>query len=420
MMNVFSKKMYRFIPLVLIGVIVVSLMIVFVYLPAKGNAGWEKTIRGWGGSMDDCIQQTSDEGYITVGSINRTRAETFTGEIMNFSLIKMDENGNILWTKIYKPDNPLFEYFTGCSVQQTTEGGYVTVATVFPFSESMFPKIYLMKTDQNGSKLWESYIGEGYITGRSVQQTSDGGYVILGWAPHSEGEIYLVKTDALGKMTWQKNFGGPKALGYSLRLTSDRGYVIAGRSETVFPVGSWRIGDPAVQEDAYIVKTDANGNIVWEKKYAEKANESWNADSIQETSDGGYIVVGSMLVYGGGFGGHYLRKIDSNGNLVWEKMFSRQNSPYFFLFSVQQTSDGGYVTAGQLSAKPYLLKTDKDGNMVWDKVYGEKLLYDTEFRSVKQTSDGGYIAAGYIFYGLNESRVESDIIIVKTDENGNT
>ena len=99
---------------------------------------------------------------------------------------------------------------------------------------------------------------------------------------------------------------------------------------------------------------------------------------------------------------------------------------------IQQTSDGGYVIAGlfyfedgnirreHAFGKAYLLKTDKEGNMIRDKVYGEKLLYNGEFRSVKQTSDGGYIAAGYINYGGSEtSRIESDIFIVKTDENGN-
>ncbi len=471
--------------LFLIGIIA-GLMIVFVYLPVKENAGilgilnsvaptpsitipsalpaegisasgkgWVKTIRGWGGDMEGCIQQTSDGGYITVANFNRTHTETFTGEIMNFSLIKMDKDGNILWTKIYKPDNPLFEYFTGCSVQQTTDGGYITAATVFPFksinlstripviffsepsTDQIVAKIYLMKTDQNGNKLWERYIGEGYTTGRSVQQTPDGGYIILGWAPYAEGNIYLVKTDALGKMTWQKNFGGPKAQAYSFILTSDGGYAIAGMSEILLPIGTKiRIADGSeiprgAQEDAYIVKTDANGNIIWEKKYAEKVDETWNAWSIQETSDDGYVVVGSMSSPNE-VGSQYLRKIDGNGNLVREKMFPLQNYAAVFLHSVKQTSDGGYIIAGLFYfgdgnirrehgySKPYLLKTDKEWNTVWKKIYGEEFLVDIGFRSVKQTSDGGYIAAGYSWYGLNESRVESDIIIVKTDENGNT
>src|SRR3989338_3614715 len=359
MMNWKSFRGRRwFVLMAVIGIVIVGLIIIFVYLPAEEKPeivgkGWDKTIGGWGGSMDECIQQTSDGGYITVANTNITFAETFTGEIMNFSLIKMDEDGNVLWTKIYNPGDPSFEYFTGCSVQQTADGGYVTVATVFPASEKVpirivspdtkkpSAKAYLMKTDQNGNKLWESYIGEGYVTGYSVQQASDGGYAILGWAPDGEEGIYLAKTDALGKMTWQKNFGrGPKDQAYSLKLTSDGGYVIAGRSEILFPVGS----RPAAQEDAYIVKTDADGNKLWEKKYAEKADEIWDARSIQETSDGGYIVVGS--IFSGTFGGHYLRKIDSNGNLVWEKMFSIQSYPNPSFYSVQQTSDGGYIIAG--------------------------------------------------------------------------
>jgi hypothetical protein len=107
-------------------------------------------------------------------------------------------------------------------------------------------------------------------------------------------------------------------------------------------------------------------------------------------------------------------KTDSNGNKLWDKTFGESGFDAFF--SIQQTSDGGYIAAGTteshdpLGGGAWLIKTDSNGNKLWDKTFGGDCA-----NSVKQTSDGGYITAGSIAYCTRER----DAWLIKTDANGN-
>ena len=220
--------------------------------------------------------------------------------------------------------------------------------------------VYLIKTDGSGNKVWEkTFGGSSYDYGYSVQQTSDGGFLIVG-NTYSLGdgslEVYLIKTDVSGNKVWEKNFGGSSFdFGYSVEKTSDGGFVIIGFT-TSFGAG---------QEDVYLVKVDAEGNKIWEKTFGGFLEDQGN--SIQQTSDGGFIISGFTESLGAGYFDVYLIKTDANGKKIWEKTFG--GSSFDWGYSVQQVSDGGFVITGKTfssgagGSDVYLIKTDSEGNV---------------------------------------------------------
>jgi hypothetical protein len=168
--------------------------------------------------------------------------------------------------------------------------------------------------------------------------------------------------------------------------------------------------------DIFLIKTYANGNIIWAKTYG--GTNSDEAYSVHQTSDGGYIVAGATYSFGAGNYDIFLMKTDANGNVIWAKTYGGTSTDY--AYSVQQTSDGGYIVAGYTasfgagSGDIFLIKTDANGNVQWAKTYGG-IGWDLAY-SVQQTSDGGYIVAGLtISFGAGNY----DIFLIKTDANGN-
>jgi TolB-like protein len=294
------------------------------------------------------------------------------------------------------------------SVQQTSDGGYIVAGWTWSFGAGG-GDIFLIKTDANGNIIWaKTYGGTSWDEAYSVQQTSDGGYIVAGWTWSfgvGYSDFFLIKTDANGNIIWAKTYGGTnRDSAYSVQQTSDGGYIVAGTT--------WSFGAGSL--DIFLIKTDANGNIIWAKTYG---GTGWDeAYSVQQTSDGGYIVAGRTSSFGAGYSDIFIIKTDANGNIQWAKTYGGTDNDW--AHSVQQTSDGGYIVAGWTWSfgagydDIFLIKTDANGNVQWAKTYGGTN-YDDAF-SVQQTSDGGYIVAGrenYVFAG--------DIILIKTDANGN-
>ncbi|MGA8849566.1 MAG: hypothetical protein WB564_07085 [Dehalococcoidia bacterium] len=302
----------------------------------------------------------------------------------------------------------------GESVQQTSDGGYVIAGST---NSSTTPNgtggadVLLIKTDSNGNKIWDkTFGGNSTDVGWSVQQTSDGGYIVVGsTSSYGAGrwDVWLIKTDSNGNKIWDKTFGGNATdVGWSVQQTSDGGYVVVGGTDSYGAGGG----------DVWLIKTDSNGNKVWDKTFGgNSADVGW---SIQQTSDGGYIEVGGTSSYGAGGWDVLLIKTDSNGNKVWDKTFGGNSTDAGM--SVRQTSNGGYIVVGYTSSygaggeDVWLIKTDSNGNKVWDKTFGGTSA-DVGM-SIQQTSDGGYIEVGGTgSYGAGGE----DVWLIKTDSNGN-
>ncbi|MFH1321538.1 MAG: T9SS type A sorting domain-containing protein [Bacteroidota bacterium] len=303
------------------------------------------------------------------------------------------------------------------SVQQTTDGGYIIAGTTFSFGSGKFD-MYLVKTDGTGNIMWAKTYGDYWWDwGYSVQQTTDGGYIVGGTAYLGPGgyEACLIKTDANGNILWTKTYGGATYdYGYSVLQTFDGGYAIAGKTDS-YGAGSY---------DFYIIRTDPSGNMLWTRTFGRFLDEGWYDDlfSIQQTADSGFVMVGSTESYapfGPGGMDVYMIKTDSEGNLLWSKIFGGTDEDY--ANSVKQTSDNGYIIAGYTWSfgagwyDVYLIRTDAGGDTLWTRTYGNAE-WD-KGHSVLQTTDGGFIVAGSTgSFGAGND----DVYLIKTDANGDT
>ncbi len=308
-----------------------------VYLIKTDKDGDTVWTKAYGGTRNDegfSIKQTSDSGYIAVGSTYSFGA-AYEDDAW---LIKTNSDGDTLWTKRYGETN---HSDRGYSVQQTNEGGYIITGWTESYGLN-YAHAWLIKTDLLGNKVWDKIFGGADTAsyGRSVQQTNDSGYIITGWKDYSgtgDYDVWLIKTDSLGNKLWDKRWGkGYYDYGRSVQQTNDGGYIITGDTR---PYG-------ATNSDVWLIKTNANGDTVWTKTYGGSADDrGW---SVQQTSGGGYILTGYTASYGAGDGDAWLIKTDSSGNKLWDKTFG--GSAYDYGRSVRQTNDGGYIVAGETSS----------------------------------------------------------------------
>ena len=280
---------------------------------------------------------------------------------------------------------------------QTIDGGYAIAGYTWDI-ETEIHDFWLVKTNEYGDMEWnQTYGGNGIEYAYALVETSDGGYAIAG-TTNNDG--WLVKTDAYGNMQWNKTYGGSEPdRAYALVEASDGGYAIAGETASV-NVGNY---------DFWLVKTDANGNMEWNKTYGKARGEG--ANSLIETSDGGFALAGATTYFGlfaEPYSDFWLVKTDAYGNMEWNQTYGKEETE--IAQSLVETSDGGYAIAGYVTESPgirhkfWLVKTDTYGNVEWNQTYGESGM--KEAYALVETSDGGFALVG-------------GELLVKTDSYGN-
>jgi hypothetical protein len=339
---------------------------------------WNQTYGGIDYDVAYSVIQTADGGYAIAG-----RTDSFGSSNGDFWLVKTDSTGNAQWNKTYAMGAPA----VASCVIQTADGGYALAGYAnYDFG--------LVKVDSSGNMEWnKTYGGVGADWAHSVIQTEDGGYALAGFYSSGYGtggsDFWLVKVDSTGNMLWNKTYGGTEYDdAWSVVHTPDGGYALAGYTYS-FGAGS---------SDFWLVKTDADGNMLWNKTYG--GTDADYAYCMIQTRDGGYALAGETFSFGTDYVNFWLVKVDSSGSMQWNQTYGGTGGfGYEGARSLVQTSGGGYALAG--FTDPYgsgyedfwLVKTDSTGNVQWNETYGGG--GHEQARSMVQTADGGYALAGY-------------------------
>ena len=322
--------------------------VLFWSLPCE--AGWFTTFGGTGVDAVYSVRQTSDGGYIATGNTN-----SFGAGSQDIWLIKIDGERNVTWQKTY--GGSAYDYAN--SVQQTADGGYIIAGSTESFGVAS-EDVWVLKLDGNGDVVWQKTYGgdANYDYANSIQQTADGGYIVAGFTTsfgEGNGDAWVLKLDGNGDVVWQKTYGGSGTdFAYFVQQTAEGGYIVAGFTRS--------FGES--NGDAWLLKLDQDGNVTWQKAYGSTGTES--ANSIQQTSDGGYIVAGTTTTFSTGPRDAWLLKLDQDGNVTWQKTYG--GIDYDLIFFIQQTTDGGYIAAGITSSfgagaqDAWLLKLDEHGS----------------------------------------------------------
>jgi len=292
---------------------------------ALGVKEWDRT---FGGSQSDTgwsVQQTSDNGFIIAGG-----TMSFGAGDYDFWLIKTDNNGIEVWNQTFGGD----KVDIGYSVLETNDYGFIMLGITESFGAGWFD-FWLIKTDNNGIEVWnQTFGGSDWEWGCSVQQTSDNGYIMTGDTMSfgaGDTDVWLIKTDEDGSELWNTTFGEKKAdMGYSVKEMQDGGYVLTGAT------------GPLATPDVWLIKTNSLGIKEWEKTFGGEKSDA--GCSLQQTSDGGFIVAGWTESFSMGARDIWLIKTDSDGNEVWDMTFGGEKMEHLWVDqTVQQTSDGGFV-----------------------------------------------------------------------------
>ncbi len=345
---------------------------------------WSQTYGGIGGDSAYALVQTSDGGYALAG-----RTNSFGAGSDDFWLVKTDANGTKLWDKTYGGTNS----DVANALVQTGDDGYALAGRTNSFGAGS-DDFWLIKTDSSGNIQWnKTYGGTDDDAANALVQTSDGGYTVAGYTRSfglaSNYDFWLIKTDSSGNMLWNKTYGREHGeWAAAIVQTDDGGYALAG---CAYP---W--GTSATTTDFWLVKTDTNGTKLWDKLYGSTSYFEY-AYAFVQTSDGGYALAGDTYTPGAPDSHDFwLVKTSANGTKLWDKFYGGTQSEVSF--ALVQNADSGYALAGYTKSfgagirDAWLVKTDAFGNSMWNVTYGGT--YSDVASALVQTSDGRYALAG--------------------------
>ncbi len=374
----------------------------------------------FGGTADDgahSLQLTSDGGWITAGF-----TQSRDGDVKDFRgksdalVIKYDSSGKVMWSRVYGEGERDVVY----CLALTYDGGYIfTGSTEHCTDEEAHycgsNDLWVVRLDAKGEVLWQRCFGGNHDeVGTGIQQTSDGGFIVVGTTASSDGEEVgetLGETDALvlkldqnGELVWSKRLGGiGDDVGYGIQQINDNGYIVTGRID----VGPETLGALHGLGDVMIVRLDANGEIVWQQHYG--GTDEDIGYSVTQTADGGFAVVGcTHSTDGNVLGNHggndvWALKLAASGTLQFQHCYGGVDEEVGF--AIRQLSDGDFIVVGQahsvngdLTTRHYrgadlwLLRLDGMLNLRWQLPFGSR---KTDVgHDVRAMPDGTFLAAG--------------------------
>jgi hypothetical protein len=292
------------------------------------------------------------------------------------------------WNTTYPTEAWSYPY----SVQQTQDGGYIIIGRT---STTSSDQTFLIKTNSTGGKEWvRSFPGQGF----TVRATQDGGYILGG----SYNGPFIIKTNSTGDTEWSiKDADG---MANSIIETGDGGFIVSEPKD-----GS-----------IYLIKLNSAGDVQWNKKLGGSPMWLYGMDTgdkdLQRTPDGGYIIVGGTVLDENGVsvgpnGIVVLVKTDYKGNEIWNNTLGK--NIVHAANSVQVTTDGGYFLIALAIQPPetgYVFKTDPFGNMMWNRTYGDAFICD----SILAVPNGNLVVVGH-----NSTQSGLIGVVIEIDSSGN-
>jgi uncharacterized delta-60 repeat protein len=380
---------------------------------------WQKCLGGTGEDVSYYIQPSPDGGNIVAGYTGSTDGDVI-GNHGGFSdawVVKISSTGSLQWQKAMGGTSDDRAY----SIQPTTDGGYIMAGHTISNDGDVTGNhggqdAWVVKLSSTGSLQWQKTLGgtNGDVS-YSIQTTPDGGYIMAGatgsndddvTGNHGSFDAWVVKIVSTGSLQWQKALGGTgNDVANSIQLTTDGGYIMAGYT---FSTDGDVTGNHG-SKDAWVVKLNSTGSLQWQKALGGTGDD--HANSIQLATDGGYIVAGATTSTNGDVTGNHggydvwVVKLSSTGSLQWQNSLGGTNND--IAYSIQPTSDGGYIVAGYTMSTGgdvtgyhgnqdvWVVKLSSTGSLQWQKALGG--LNNDYALGIQPTTDGGYIMAGYTF-----------------------
>jgi hypothetical protein len=370
-------------------------------------ATWTRSYAGdtrWA-ALDGLV--TGDGGYLLVGATNYSHQNTRREDIY---LVKTDAAGELLWGRAYGGD----DFDRGNAVTETSGGGFIILGETASTGAGDWD-IYLLHVDQDGQEIWSrTFGGPGKERANAILQTADGGYLLVGQTASfgvGGADLYLVKTDDQGVEVWSRTYGSEaNEEGYAVQQTPDGGFLVLAevlQGEAVYV---------DQKPDILLLKTDGAGEELWSQVW-----ETEDADGghvLLSISDGAYLIAGITAPAGDQSDIDVLFvKIDAEGKQIWNKSLGDDNAVDYGTDAVGLPS-GGYLLTGLFNrsgrgAIP-LIRTDADGELVWTRNLAEGRGNKVGMRLLP-TPDGGYLIVG----GTDEFGRGFETILIKTDADGN-
>jgi len=415
-------------------------------VPFSGLLEWTNT---FGGSQNDfahSVIQTQDGNLAVFGYSGSIDGDIIdkSNEVYDYWLIKIDLEGNLLWSKTYGGSGE----DVGEKVIQTNDGGFAIVG----YSKSAdgdasnnegFHDNWILKLDAFGTIIWEKSFGfTGHDHAYSVLQTNDGGFFMTGFLDvtasggegnsrlqntlHGVGEFWCHKLDANGNIVWRKYFGGSSNdRSFDAVQANDGGFVITGFSES----NDFDISNSKGSYDYWVIKLDISGNLIWEKSIG--GSEIDQSRSLVKTEDNGYIIAGNSFSTNGdiatnlGNSDFFLTKLNNSGDIVWRQNYG--GSDFDYATSINTFSDGFVVSGYSKSADQQLtsnygendfwvITINHDGQLIWQKNFGGSNL-DLAFDAI-ETLDGSLIVVGETEstnQDITNNKGLKDVLVIKVN-----
>lgn len=377
---------------------------------------WQRSMGGTGTDQPTFGFTTTDGGSISVGSSQSGNGDVASNQgNSDWWVVKLDGVGELEWqANLGGSDMDL-----GSMVQQTIDGGYIVVGSTRSTDGDVTlnhgsTDAWVVRLSAVGAVVWQrSYGGSDDDYGSAIEQTPDGGFIVLGGTRstdgdvtgyHGGGDMWVLKLSSDGSLQWQKSLGGSlNESGASLVLSDDGGYLLAGSTDSTD-------GDVTSMHgpgEAWLVKLDAGGEIQWQRTYGGSSDEI--ANDITHTLDGGYFLVCSSLSNDGDLSenqGNYdiwVVKVDPLGEIEWKRSMGGSNAD--FGLSGQQLMNGDYVIAGSTGSNDgditgfhggsrdgWVIKLDDAGSLLWQKTLGGTA--SDLAVSISPTADNGLFVFG--------------------------